>query len=1670
MSIVSDMTDVTWDIDHNDEYHRRVSMGYTTVHHMRAGENVVNTYTYPVPLEPISPERQVYHPNRSMEYEWGGEVSDPYPDELRSEYSPMSLDIGDRGGHPMNGNGTYHTRNVTGSQRVAAQVWMSAINMMMRDTGSVSDTSSSEAEQSRTCTSTPSSDLPEQATSLVHTTETQTTNTNETPNILGRTIRTHTSPTNNNDDLHTQTSKNEDKRTQRRLTTYFATNTSTDKQRKGRKGDLYTSTSPGAGVGPDDGSHSMPRAEVGPADYDGKKRSTISDPSPHATNTRTRNSSAATDDHTSPADNPPATDGNQNTRVDLHGTIRNHRNRRSRRIANLRRDNNNTNAAPQPTAQSTSRGVGATRSSNTRVGNRNNTTIDLTSVEDSSDGSSRTVPDGFTRPAFYDLTHSDSSTSTGTSSSGSTTSDFETSTGTSSSGTTVTAVTDNTNMNLNPLRHNDHRSAGGAEEQDTGHTFHTGPSAIPKSWILLDSCSTVNVFSNGELLENIRVTKNKMKISCQAGTSETKMIGDLPGFGAPVWHTPHGIANVLSLSAVRMMYKVRYIMNAKVPYFAVYTNNKMLKFVESKGGLYYYDTLQNDGKPVGHTMVSTVKQQREGYTNREYHAAKLARQIQEAAGAQSLTSFLYAVDNNVFRNLPITRRDVINAETIFGPSIASLKGRTVRHKPDAVPTPHFTIPPEILRRHQTITLASDIFTIDRCLFLMTKSRSIKFTTVQPTVKQDTEVLYQLLLQVFSVYRNGGFRVRHFFGDNQFEPLRERLRAVGVELNTPAASEHVPDAEREIRTLKEHVRGVIANTPYTRFPPKMVVECVVGCTMWKNSFPPRDGVHKTLSPRTLVTGRSMAFGPMMTLPFGAYAQVTMEGDNTMRSRTVGGVALRPTGNIQGGVRFMALATGRVISARRWEVLPVTDEVIRRVHQLARRAKASVRMGLDVGDDEAAVDGAEVQPVYEHEEEGVDVDEDEDLSDGDSTYYDASEGGDDLSDDGSAVIDSDGGPESDRGSKPGTEEDAEVVNGGRSNVNDIVGGGDADHEDPSLDPDTELSDEEDSVATDTPNTLDEPLVDDRGRKVRVFYSEGDGEEGAGDALDDPTRNQPQRYNLRKRSTLRSVRDGWEAKVKDTDGMKIALTQVSMKRGLQMFGDRGVAAVESEMRQLHDMGALEPVRKLTREEKNAALGYLMYLKEKSDGRIKGRGCADGRKQREYITKSEAASPTVSVEAVFITSVIDALEMRDVGVADIPGAYLHADADENILVRFDGTMAELLVKINPKIYKPYIESSRKGTTVLYAKLKKALYGCLRSGLLFWKNLSSYLQRQGFVLNPYDTCVANKVIGGHQCTIIWHVDDLKISHVSSTVVTNVLRTLQDKYGDLKITRGKVHEYLGMKLDFNKKGSVKIIMDDYVRKFLEESDPRHKGLAITPANQNLFSIDENSQPISESDAQAYHTATAKLLFLAKRARPDLLTAVAFLTTRVKSPTQEDYDKLGRVVKYLRGTPTLHLTLEANTNKKMTWRADGSHAVHPDMRGHTGGTFTLGRGSIYSTSTRQKINTKSSTETELVAADEVLTQAVWTKYFIEAQDNKPKKIMLLQDNMSAILLEKNGMLSSGKRTRHLSIRAFWVADQVKKGVVEIEHEPTEDMIADYFTKPLQGSAFRKLRKLILNEEH
>jgi hypothetical protein len=160
-------------------------------------------------------------------------------------------------------------------------------------------------------------------------------------------------------------------------------------------------------------------------------------------------------------------------------------------------------------------------------------------------------------------------------------------------------------------------------------------------------------------------------------------------------------------------------------------------------------------------------------------------------------------------------------------------------------------------------------------------------------------------------------------------------------------------------------------------------------------------------------------------------------------------------------------------------------------------------------------------------------------------------------------------------------------------------------------------------------------------------------------------------------------------------------------------------------------------------------------------------------------------------------------------------------------------------------------------------------------------------------------------------------------------------------------------------------------------------------------------------------------------------------------------------------------LEANDQGTLEWWIDASFAVHRDMRSHTGATLSLGKGAAYSASTKQKINTKSSTEAELVGVDDGMPMVMWTRNFLQAQGYKVNDNVVYQDNQSAMLLERNGRASSGRRTRHIDIRYFFATDRIAKGHMRVEHCPTEDMVADFFTKPLQGSLFRKFRALILN---
>lgn len=160
-------------------------------------------------------------------------------------------------------------------------------------------------------------------------------------------------------------------------------------------------------------------------------------------------------------------------------------------------------------------------------------------------------------------------------------------------------------------------------------------------------------------------------------------------------------------------------------------------------------------------------------------------------------------------------------------------------------------------------------------------------------------------------------------------------------------------------------------------------------------------------------------------------------------------------------------------------------------------------------------------------------------------------------------------------------------------------------------------------------------------------------------------------------------------------------------------------------------------------------------------------------------------------------------------------------------------------------------------------------------------------------------------------------------------------------------------------------------------------LAKTPAADHLFDVREDCEKLSKEKALIFHNATAKALYLCKRARPDIQTAVSFLTTRMKDPDIDDWKKLLRLMGNLKDTIKLALTLSDDGNG-VRWWIDASNAVHPDMKGHTGGTLSLGRGSVLSKSTKQNINTSSSTEAELVGTYECMLEVIWVNFFLQAQ--------------------------------------------------------------------------------------
>lgn len=505
-------------------------------------------------------------------------------------------------------------------------------------------------------------------------------------------------------------------------------------------------------------------------------------------------------------------------------------------------------------------------------------------------------------------------------------------------------------------------------------------------------------------------------------------------------------------------------------------------------------------------------------------------------------------------------------------------------------------------------------------------------------------------------------------------------------------------------------------------------------------------------------------------------------------------------------------------------------------------------------------------------------------------------------------------------------------------------------------------------------------------------------------------------------------------------------------------------NELKTLHERNTWEPVlwNSLSADQRGGVIRSFLFLKDKylADGtfeKLKSRLVGGGHMQDRELY-GNVASPTGSIVSLFIIAIISVHEKRCVSTADIGSAYINADMDDEVFMRIDKECTGILTELFPT-YISYVNHDGG----LVVRLKKALYGCIQSAKLWYNELSSFLVSLGFVVNPYDECVFNQAYSDGQCTVFIYVDDLFMTCNSQKVIDNLLDALQVKYLEVKRNHGTSHNYLGMTFIFSE-GYVQVGMEAIVEETIKGMDI--VGNATSPAGNNLFNVKSDGILLTTNMKESFHSVIAKLLYIAKRVRPDILTAVSFLTTRIQYPTDEDWCKLLRVLRYLNSTLKLGLILGSKSCVSISAFVDASYGVHADGKSHTGFGMSWGRGFFLARSGKQKIVTKSSTEAELVAVSDECSTVIGVRNFICSQGHSELgPVLLHQDNRSTMSIIGTGKFT-GRNTKHVNVRYFFIKDRVNGGDVELRYLTTEDMIADALTKPLQGALFRKHRDHML----
>ena len=481
---------------------------------------------------------------------------------------------------------------------------------------------------------------------------------------------------------------------------------------------------------------------------------------------------------------------------------------------------------------------------------------------------------------------------------------------------------------------------------------------------------------------------------------------------------------------------------------------------------------------------------------------------------------------------------------------------------------------------------------------------------------------------------------------------------------------------------------------------------------------------------------------------------------------------------------------------------------------------------------------------------------------------------------------------------------------------------------------------------------------------------------------------------------------------------------------------------------------------------LRSMLFLKVKTTptgefDKLKARLVPDGSMQKED-EYSRTSSPTVDFSNLSLVLSLTKYLRAKISTVDVPAAYLNASIREQIYMRLDKGVADVLVANDPSLAQYRCQD---GSIVV--RLKKCIYGLKQSGAEWHDIIVKFLLSLGFEQSVADRCIFYKTIDGKPNLVAIHVDDLLQVYTDDAHFESVKTQFVKRFGEMKFTEGASHSYLGMALQVLPDNSVFVNQTGYARSLVASyeqwratlAEPFHLRPYKTPSVPSLTELAPAETCDKDFKAKVIHYVYS-LLYIVQHTRPDFMFPVNYLTTLVSSPPRAIIPHLDRVFGYLHGTLGKGLLLGAESTG-LTMIADAAYAIHRDGKSHSGVIVKMGDSTIAAQSAKQKLVTMSSTEAELEAMVSGLKRLQPIRRLLEELDLlATDPTIVQQDNKSAITIASSGEGYSGK-SKHMRVRYHAVAEQIANGEIAIEHCPTIKMLSDVLTKPGGGTNFTDL---------